>query len=1232
VSQIAAARASGRAFAPIPAMAPASLFEVRRKPVEVGSPGAAPQAAFASSLASLPAMPARPAVQRRCAACEAEEKKIRRQVEPEDEEELATAIQPSLEVGPVGDHYEREADSIAARVTAMPGGGAVAASGAKETVQRACAACEDEVVRRRDASGEEDEEVRARPADAGLGTSIRASASQLTGGGRPLPDETRGYFESRMGRDLSAVRVHEGSEAGALNRSIRARAFTYSNHVWLGPGERAAPGFTMAHELSHVLQQTQPGPVMARPEEAARAARAPQRVMRSEIGAFWVQEGVQEDNALVYNTRIHDAAIGYLREDNDLISEAPIPGAKIEGVACGYYGFADLFKADRTVGLEQKCDVSSPGALPVMDFGFGVGRMIDKKHTPHKGNDAKEYAHDHNRAPKITSDGTAITGIARAPKRIRIGDMKPGHNKGSRSKGIQQIRNYVDGITAVRNAVNSAPDSMKSGASKNWSLDIDTMTTRTKMTIRDTVHPKKLKGRKNKLRMHYRGEPIEALKPEKPIYGQMVIAKDRKNQGVYVYVWVPTTDFTALENQPKLVALGNRLETEVIKPLGVSPMSKRVSPLSAGARPASARPGPRQIRRRKSTQPVAPNFNHKLWSAKRDEIAKLWPRNALTTPTSKGFSKQAREDLVTKIGASEAADLYNEHFADPDDDRPLDLKEPAETAGSLAAAKTIKKLEFWLSFKGRAMGMLRRLFGKVFVTGHNAFLKLKNLFAGNKKIKPAGTALTLTKAALSALLTVLLIVGGAIVRRTSEIVAGAVASCTEERLQSMFGGDIDRVEEEVSKLEVGGVTIEQLSQMEEKQLTAHFVGNELADIIIDLKDGTFAEKIFGPFEKEIDKIATAFDTLSKAATVIDIIQWAIRVVACLSPPAIGCLWLIAESALSWAFSMFVRSCWFMKKIFPHVAKHPTVQSISSTLADAVLGKAEELIPASILGGCSLKKAKSEAAAEQPDFSDLDKACDRSGRQPTAEELELAKMLENVPAAKLALLKELAEAQGWKPGAEIDLTKAQALIEYLQKTDIDQLQTDMQNAKTKSPKTPSELADADKAGKEGSTEESRETVEEGAKRKAGGGAAGGAGEEKESEGSGEGAGGAEKEKEAGAGTGGQVIVTRPKGVPKDWKPSSESKYEIVIRSGLPSASGFKAGKIHPVNARLTIAGAIVEMTGLRLVVYERNETRDEGGGLQITYLVSPTEDVYITELDYTLSGGETSAFQYVETRE
>lgn len=225
-----------------------------------------------------------PAVQRRCAECEREEKE--------------TPVQPRLEVGPVGDRYEVEADSIAAHVMAMrePGTRATAAGG---IVQRACSACSssrDEPRARRFAEPEEDEKkkpkVRARR-EAGPET-IAASDGELTRGGVALPSSTRSFFESRMGRDLGDVRVHQGGEAHGMNESISARAFTYKNHIWLGANESAGPSFTMAHELAHVMQQTAPGAVGPRVQRLLRASSASPGVRRDGMGDVRIAEGQEE--------------------------------------------------------------------------------------------------------------------------------------------------------------------------------------------------------------------------------------------------------------------------------------------------------------------------------------------------------------------------------------------------------------------------------------------------------------------------------------------------------------------------------------------------------------------------------------------------------------------------------------------------------------------------------------------------------------------------------------------------------------------------------------------------------------------------------------------------------------------------------------------------------------------------------------------------------------------------
>ncbi|MCL9796276.1 eCIS core domain-containing protein [Frankia sp. AgKG'84/4] len=76
--------------------------------------------------------------------------------------------------------------------------------------------------------------------------------------GQPLDESTRTEMESGLGADFSDVRVHTGEAARRSAAEIGARAYTSGSHVVLGEG--GADRHTLAHELTHVVQQRR-GPV-----------------------------------------------------------------------------------------------------------------------------------------------------------------------------------------------------------------------------------------------------------------------------------------------------------------------------------------------------------------------------------------------------------------------------------------------------------------------------------------------------------------------------------------------------------------------------------------------------------------------------------------------------------------------------------------------------------------------------------------------------------------------------------------------------------------------------------------------------------------------------------------------------------------------------------------------------------------------------------------------------------
>ncbi|MFJ8327379.1 eCIS core domain-containing protein [Streptomyces anulatus] len=77
----------------------------------------------------------------------------------------------------------------------------------------------------------------------------------LRGAGRPLDSATRTDMETRLEADFSDVRIHNDAAAKASAAEVGARAYTSGSHVVIGDGGNDK--HTLAHELTHVIQQRQ---------------------------------------------------------------------------------------------------------------------------------------------------------------------------------------------------------------------------------------------------------------------------------------------------------------------------------------------------------------------------------------------------------------------------------------------------------------------------------------------------------------------------------------------------------------------------------------------------------------------------------------------------------------------------------------------------------------------------------------------------------------------------------------------------------------------------------------------------------------------------------------------------------------------------------------------------------------------------------------------------------------
>ena len=140
------------------------------------------------------------------------------------------------------------------------------ADGTAPSVQRLCAECEDKLQRQ---AAEDDEEELLQTKAAGRHgpmltpeTKVPVGAA-MTGGGQPLPEPIRTYFEPRFGHDFGTVRIYTGQDAVLSARLLNAKAYTVGRHIVFGEG-RFAPATEdgrslLAHELTHTIQQGKGG-------------------------------------------------------------------------------------------------------------------------------------------------------------------------------------------------------------------------------------------------------------------------------------------------------------------------------------------------------------------------------------------------------------------------------------------------------------------------------------------------------------------------------------------------------------------------------------------------------------------------------------------------------------------------------------------------------------------------------------------------------------------------------------------------------------------------------------------------------------------------------------------------------------------------------------------------------------------------------------------------------------
>lgn len=188
----------------------------------------------------------------------------------EQEQLFIPPVQAKLNIGKPGDQYEVEADKTADQIVNQNSQSNTVQATEEEEVQAKTLAKgltfwaqKEELKEEEEVQMQEEEEEMLQTKAAGNRKNTTLEFEQnlrdVNSAGSGLNKETKQEMEAGFGADFSNVRIHTGSEADYLNKSIGARAFTHGKDIFFRQGnyDPSSKGgkHLLAHELTHTIQQ-----------------------------------------------------------------------------------------------------------------------------------------------------------------------------------------------------------------------------------------------------------------------------------------------------------------------------------------------------------------------------------------------------------------------------------------------------------------------------------------------------------------------------------------------------------------------------------------------------------------------------------------------------------------------------------------------------------------------------------------------------------------------------------------------------------------------------------------------------------------------------------------------------------------------------------------------------------------------------------------------------------------
>jgi hypothetical protein len=813
--------------------------------------------------------------------------------------------------------------------------------------------------------------------------------SALTKGGERLSPDVTDFYETRFGHDFSAVRVHTGETAMRYNDAVNAYAFTYGSHIWLGPDLQPRPSHILAHELAHVVQQTQPPPLEAEPNQPASS---PSRQSVQRYQPYWTPRNKRFDT--------HRFILPKIGAENSVFTEAPVPNANRKVTGEGgevIEGRADLYKAEKagneakTVGVWFAGD-RSPKNLPAPSQLQYGGKSFVRLHATQS-------------APQADEAKGSVIRARLAPDHIWLGELKPSHGSEEAHEGRKQLDNYRVGFETAQTGVNTMPaDKTDADWPELKILPIKVKIPDMFESPSDTNQPsRELMIVQNGVIYH----------PLTPVMGKVHVAESPPPGGdILNYTWEPDSAVSVTARRVghvrgarmRVRGLGELVTADLVRPLRQSPI--RAARKAKPAPPiASLTPAPRRIQARErgtATEDVKDPFDQAAFDKWKADHRRLSGTEKPQLEKTDEFKEAKIESLA--IEDRQAAIKSGFKF-------------PAISPEEKEHVKTLDQIEFWTNPRTAILGKLRYHFGGIFVKVVNAYHSIRARFQKlleEKKVAPKSGGLlgTIIRIAFAVLKTA----GRVIVGRTAQHLTNSLTTGVKQKLESLIPQD-------------------KLEEFEAKVQEIEALADDLERRAVETVEDLVKETV-GPYEILIETISEAAHKLSTFSEVVSKVRWGARVIACLSPPGWGCLWILAESVIEKFASWLIDKCWFKKEITPLVTSvGGFISTLPVELAKLIVDGIKGFLPSQLRDVFADIKPE-QISTDIPSHE----ICDENDYPTTrdrdlVERLALAELRKEIGEEKWQAWIKLAELYGVNRGQPLSLERISQLKKELKKADL-----------------------------------------------------------------------------------------------------------------------------------------------------------------------------------------------------